>query len=198
MINYIDRMADSLVDVLKYSDSNVAWPESEDVKPDPEIKAEWFYPALQSSDCSEITAILLYTQQSGLYDEEIGDLVLGIALVEMKHFANIRDTVIGLGGTIPQPFNDSQLKLGKDVGEALSINIQSEYDTIMYYESVKAKITSQSETGVQLRAMLDKLIADETLHLKLFMQALHKRNLSHLISNISDKLYETFPMLKKI
>ena len=51
-----------------------------------------FYPPLQSEGESELMAILQYTQMAGLYDEEIGDLVLGVGLAEMKHFANVRAT----------------------------------------------------------------------------------------------------------
>ena len=105
MKNYVDAMADALVDVLKYSDSSVEWPDIDDLQYDEAIKPEWFYPALQSEGESELMAILQYTQMAGLYDEEIGDLVLGVGLVEMKHFANVRDVVIKLKGTIPQPLN---------------------------------------------------------------------------------------------
>ena len=196
MINYIDKMADAIVDVLKYSDQSVPWPEAEHVDPDPAIKPEWYYPALQSSDASEIIAILLYTQQAGLYDDEIGDLVLGVGLVEMKHFANIRDTIVSLGGELPQPLTGQDLKLGTTVGEALAIDVQSEYDTILFYEDLKKKITSQTETAQTIQAMLDKIIADETLHLKLFLQQLHKLQLSHLIDHISEAVYSKFPALK--
>jgi rubrerythrin len=196
MINYVDKMADAIVDVLKYSDQSVPWPDAEHVDPDPAIKPEWFYPALQSSDASEIIAILLYTQQAGLYDDEIGDLVLGVGLVEMKHFANIRDTIVSLGGELPQPVTGANLKLGDTVGEALAINVQSEYDTILFYEDLKKKITSQTETAKTILAMLDKIIADETLHLRLFVEQLHKLQLTELISDLSGKLYEKFPALR--
>ncbi len=196
MINYIDRMADALIDTLKYSDSSVAWPETEHVAPDPEIKPEWFYPALQNKDCSEIVAILLYTQQTALYDKEIGDMVLGIGIVEMKHFANIRDTVVALGGTLPQPIDGKNIKLGKDVNDALSINIRSEFDTIKYYRGVKELIKSKSETAITLQAMLDKLIADESLHLRMFLNELNERNGLHLIDDISETLYSEFPLLR--
>jgi rubrerythrin len=195
MINYIDKMADALVDVLKYSDSSVEWPDAEHVAPDPNIKPEWFYPALQSTDASEIFAILLYTQQTALYDDEIGDLVLGVGIVEMKHFANIRDTVVSLGGTIPQAFTDKKLDLGKDLGDALRIDVQGEYDTIQLYKSIKEKITSQSETAKTLQQMLDKLIADETLHLKLFYAELKKRNLTLLDSNLQNNIHKLIPDL---
>ena len=132
MKNYVDAMADALVDVLKYSDSSVEWPDIDDLQYDEAIKPEWFYPALQSEGESELMAILQYTQMAGLYDEEIGDLVLGVGLVEMKHFANVRDVVIKLKGTIPQPLNTKKLELGKNAGEALVISIKNEILTIQF------------------------------------------------------------------
>lgn len=33
MINYVDKMADALVDVLKYSNQDVEWVEPDDMKP---------------------------------------------------------------------------------------------------------------------------------------------------------------------
>ena len=53
MKNYVDAMADALVDVLKYSDSSVEWPDIDDLQYDEAIKPEWFYPALQSEGESE-------------------------------------------------------------------------------------------------------------------------------------------------
>ena len=191
-------MADSLVDVLKYSDSSVEWPEVEHFEPDPEIKPEWFYPALQNGAMSEIMAILLYTQQAGLYDEEIGELVLGIGLVEMKHFANIRDTVVSLGGKIPQPLNGAGLVLGINVNDALCINVKNEFATIKYYQSVKEKIKSTSQTAILIKAMLDKLIADETLHLSMFYKELCKRGSAHLLDNVIETIFNEFPKLRLI
>lgn len=196
MVNYIDRMADALVDVLKYSDANVEWPDTEHFEADPEIKPEWFYPALQSGSMSEPMAILLYTQQAGLYDEEIGDLVLGIGMVEMKHFANIRDTVLSLGGTIPQRVDTQDMNLGRTVNDALSINVKNEFATIKYYQSVKDKIKSTSKSAHIIIAMLDKLIADETLHLDMFYSELDRRGGVSLLDNVSDTILGEFPMLR--
>ena len=69
MINYVDRMADALVDVLKYSNSEVEWPKTSDLRPNDGVRSEWLYPAIESSDYSEITSILQYTQQEAVFDE---------------------------------------------------------------------------------------------------------------------------------
>ena len=89
MINYVDKMADALVDVLKYSNQDVEWVEPDDMKPNDGVQPEWFYPAIENAEYSEITAILQYTQQEAVFEDEIGELMLGIALVEMKHYAHL-------------------------------------------------------------------------------------------------------------
>ena len=47
MINYVDKMADALVDVLKYSNQDVEWVEPDDMKPNDGVQPEWFYPAIE-------------------------------------------------------------------------------------------------------------------------------------------------------
>ena len=42
MINYVDKMADALVDVLKYSNQDVEWVEPDDMKPNDGVQPECF------------------------------------------------------------------------------------------------------------------------------------------------------------
>ena len=42
MKNYVDAMADALVDVLKYSDSSVEWPDIDDLQYDEAISPNGF------------------------------------------------------------------------------------------------------------------------------------------------------------
>lgn len=167
MINYVDKMADALVDVLKYSNQDVEWVEAGDLKPDDGVQPEWFYPAIESAEYSEITAILQYTQQEALFEDEIGDLMLGIALVEMKHYAAVRDAIVALGGKLPKPYDSKNVNLGKTPIEALTLAAHSEIVTIEFYKSVKARVTGSTESADIARKLLTKLIADESLHLKL-------------------------------
>ncbi|MDD6209396.1 MAG: hypothetical protein PUB21_02185 [Bacteroidales bacterium] len=167
MINYVDRMADALVDVLKYSNSEVEWVEASDLKQNDGVKPEWFYPAIESAEYSEITSILQYTQQQALFDEEIGELLLGIALVEMKHYAAVRDAIVALGGKLPQPYSSTNVKMGGNAIEALVLAAHSEIATIDFYKSVESNLTTQSDSVNIARKLLTKLIADESLHLKL-------------------------------
>lgn len=118
MINYVDKMADALVDVLKYSNQDVEWVEPDDMKPNDGVQPEWFYPAIENAEYSEITAILQYTQQEAVFEDEIGELMLGIALVEMKHYAHIRDAIVALGGTLPKPYDSKNVNIGETPGRS--------------------------------------------------------------------------------
>lgn len=171
MINYIDRMADALVDVLKYSDSTVEWVEPDDMKKNDGVLAEWFYPAVESEPYSEITAILQYTQQESSF-EDIGDLMLGIALVEMKHYATVRDVIMKLGGEMPRQYSNRSVEIGSTVSEALQLAAKSEMATIDFYQSVLKRVTTDTESAKIAKQILTKLIADETLHLKLINEQL--------------------------
>ncbi len=166
MINYVDRMADALVDVLKYSNSEVEWPKTSDLRPNDGVRSEWLYPAIESSDYSEITSILQYTQQEAVFDE-IGELLLGIALVEMKHYAGVRDAIVALGGKLPQPYSSKNVKIGTSPVEALTLAIESEIATIEFYKSVEVKLSQDTDSVIIMKQLLKKLIADESLHLKL-------------------------------
>ena len=166
MINYVDRMADALVDVLKYSDSEVERPETRGLRPNDGVRPEWLYPAIESSDYSEITSILQYTQQEAVFDE-IGELLLGIALVEMKHYAGVRDAIVALGGKLPQPYSSKNVKIGTSLVEALTLAIESEIATIEFYKSIEIKFSQDTDSVIIMKQLLKKLIADESLHLKL-------------------------------
>lgn len=172
MINYVDKMADALVDVLKYSNQDVEWVEPDDMKPNDGVQPEWFYPAIENAEYSEITAILQYTQQEAVFEDEIGELMLGIALVEMKHYAHIRDAIVALGGTLPKPYDSKNVNIGETPVEALTLAAHSEVATIGFYKSVKERITASTPTADIARKLLTKLIADESLHLKLLTRQL--------------------------
>ena len=172
MINYVDKMADALVDVLKYSNQDVEWVEPDDMKPNDGVQPEWFYPAIENAEYSEITAILQYTQQEAVFEDEIGELMLGLAWVEMKHYAHIRDAIVALGGTLPKPYDSKNVNIGETPVEALTLAAHSEVATIGFYKSVKERIAASTPTADIARKLLTKLIADESLHLKLLTRQL--------------------------
>ena len=102
----------------------------------------------------------------------IGELMLGIALVEMKHYAHIRDAIVALGGTLPKPYDSKNVNIGETPVEALTLAAHSEVATIGFYKSVKERITASTPTADIARKLLTKLIADESLHLKLLTRQL--------------------------
>lgn len=165
-------MADALVDVLRYSNADVEWPEPSDLKPNDGVSPEWFYPTIESELYSEISSILQYTQQAGLYDDTIGELILGIALVEMKHYASVRDAIIALGGTLPKPYSNKNIVLGNTPVEALVLAAEGEIATIKFYKTVELKLSGDTNSVHIARQLLKKLIADESLHLTLINQRL--------------------------
>lgn len=83
--NRVEDAANAFIDVLKYSDQSVDYPDFKDIEPWPEDIVNMFKDALKDKPFSEISAILMYTQQSSRFDS-IAELMLGIGLVEMRHY----------------------------------------------------------------------------------------------------------------
>lgn len=172
--NQVDDLVDALVENLKYCDSNIEYPDIDKAEPDDGVIAEWFYPIYNgTNDFSELTAIHMYTSQETEF-EEIGQLMLGIGLTEMKHFAKIGEMIKRLGGKIDQRYNNSGVAIGKTAREALEIAYNAEIKTISFYENLsdkieKVKSTKTTEIALQL---ISKLIADENVHKKLLEDTL--------------------------
>lgn len=172
--NHLDDLVDTLVENLQYCDSEVEYPDIDKAQPDDGVIAEWFYPIYNGTNVfSELTAIHMYVGQETEF-EEIGKLMLGIGMTEMKHFAKIGDMIKRLGGKIDQKYNNSGVAIGKSIVEALNIAYDAEVKTISFYESLSEKIekvkpTKTTEIALQLIA---KLIADENIHKKLLEDTL--------------------------
>lgn len=192
--NQVDNLVDALVENLKYCDSNIEYPDIDKAEPDDGVIAEWFYPIYNgTNDFSELTAIHMYTSQETEF-EEIGQLMLGIGLTEMKHFAKIGEMIKRLGGKIDQRYNNSGVAIGKTTREALDIAYNAEIKTIKFYESLSEKIekvksTKTTEIALQL---ISKLIADENIHKKLLEDTLSEFTkkqefVEEKIDNISDE-----------
>lgn len=168
--NLVDDLASALVESMRYCDSSVDYPDFSKVKPDDGVVAEWFYPIINGdNDFSELSAILMYTQQEAKFDE-VGELVLGIALTEMKHYGKLNDFIKKLGGHIGKRYTSEHVQLGKTVLEALRIAADGEQKTIDFYESILNKLVNsdaKSNTMETAAQFLSKLIADEKVHLQL-------------------------------
>ena len=188
--NTIDNLTDALVDVMRYSDPSVLYPDLDKAEPDDGVVAEWFYPIYNgTNDFSELTAILMYTGQETKF-EEIGELMLGIGLTEMKHLAKIGDFIRTLGGNIEQRYTNTGVVLGNTIREALNVAIEAEVKTIEFYNTLSAKISkikSTKTTQIALQ-LIAKLTADEEVHKKLLSDALedYSRKQEELTEKLDD------------
>lgn len=175
--NYSDQMALAMVESSRYSDNTREYPEGmeEIVKGDDGVVAEWFYPALNGqTDVSELRAILTYTSQNVLHGEEIGDLILGVAFVEMQHYDKLMEVVNLLGGKIGGMPHNIPIALGENAKEALELGIASEESSIDFYRKIKRQVlkSTESPTTRVIVTLLDKIIGDEQVHLNLFKEKL--------------------------
>lgn len=172
--NNVDDLTNALLSVMRYADNSVEYPEVGNAEPDDGVIAEWFYPIFNgTNDFSELTAIVMYTRQETKFNE-IGELVLGIALVEMKHYAKLGDLIRALGGKITQRYTTEYVKTGSSPRKALEKAISSEIATIKFYTELRDKISQVKETKTTLIAqqLISKLIADEEVHKTLLSEAL--------------------------
>ncbi len=170
-VNMVDDLTDALLNVMKYSDSTVEYPDFSNAKIDDGVVAEWFYPIMNgSNDFSELTAIHTYVLQESKF-EDIGELMLGIALVEMKHYGKLCDFVKTIGGSIEQHYNTAGVNAGTTKEEAIDIAIAAEQRTIEFYENLKQRLLQKDTKTVRVAvALINKLIADEQIHLVLLNQ----------------------------
>ena len=139
--NRVEDAANAFIDVLKYSDQSVDYPDFKDIEPWPEDIVNMFKDALKDKPFSEISAILMYTQQSSMFDP-IAELMLGIGLVEMRHYDKLSDFLQKADPYEQNPVMNS-LALYSE---------RADYDDVMY--------------------LLNKLIADEEHHIKLIKEAM--------------------------
>nr|DAN81685.1 MAG TPA: hypothetical protein [Caudoviricetes sp.] len=169
-LDNVETMADAMIESMRYVDASVDYPDISKAHADDGVPAEWFYKAYNGAiPTSELTAILQYTQQRMIYDE-IGEVFLGIAFVEMKHYDRLGDFIQHIGGEVTKPtFTSTKVNVTKaGVAEAIQLNIQSENDTIEAYEELMARIlrnnplmTATAQIAIQL---LNKIVADERHH----------------------------------
>lgn len=172
--NQLDDLTDGLVNAMRYSNPEFEYPEYDGAKPDDSVPAEWFYPIHNGTNSfSELTAIHMYVTQEATF-EDIGELMLGIGMTEMKHYDKLSDFIKKLGGKIDQRFNNSGVTVGKDAVDAIRIAIKAEKETIAFYEGIQTKLDKITETKTTKIAyqLTSKLIADEEVHLELLKERL--------------------------
>ncbi|MDR0864631.1 MAG: hypothetical protein LBO74_06830 [Candidatus Symbiothrix sp.] len=168
--NQLDDLTTGLVNAMKYSDPKVVYPNG-DAKAGDGVQAEWFLPAYKGTNgFSEMNAIIQYISQESLW-EDIGEMMMGIAMVEMKHLDKLGDLIIDLGGDITsQKYETTFVGYGKSTEDAIRLGIKAEKETIEEYNKIidKIKPLPQNETTEFCLALLAKLIADEQFHVNLF------------------------------
>ena len=152
--NQVSDLANALVETMRFCDNTIDYPNLEGIKPDNGVVAEWFYPIYNGSNgFSEISAIMLYTTQEAMY-EEVGELFLGIGMVEMKHYDKLADVINLLGGKITQKYDNSKVVVGKSVKVAIQAAIQAEKATIKYYNELVKKINKVEENETTVKSTI--------------------------------------------
>lgn len=171
--NRVEDAANAFIDVLKYSDQSVEYPDFKDIEPWPDEIVNMFYVIWKNATFSELSAIIMYTQQSSRFDE-ISELMLGIGLVEMRHLDKISDFL-----QKADPYEDysimsinPNIEIGSIWEEAIKIALSSEMETIAHYRKIQKAIQQYEDRKDydDVNYFLEKLIADEEHHVKLLKE----------------------------
>ena len=157
-----------------------------DPSPYPEVKVlspNLYYAEILMNDfagvVSEFTAINQYLYHHFLLKQELGELLENVAITEMLHMEILADTIRKLGGNPVIRGSNSTLHgnfwsgkyiyYGTNLCEQLKADIDAEYKAIAEY---KKHIDYIGDPHVQ--AILQRIILDEKVHIRLFSQALHE------------------------
>lgn len=162
----------------KYSDP-LPYPEVRVIKPNA------CYACLLMDDyagvVSEFTAISQYLYHHFFFkdiDKDLGELLENVAITEMLHMEMLADTIKELGGDpkIRGSFNTcnnfwigSFIHYGREVCDQLKADIDAEYKAISEYHKHIGLIKDP-----YIQAILERIILDERVHIKLFNEALYK------------------------
>lgn len=173
--NRVEDAANAFIDVLKYSDQSVDYPDFNDIEPWPDDIVNMFKDALKDKPFSEISAILMYTQQSSRF-EPIAELMLGIGLVEMRHYDKLSDFLQKADPYEENPVMDiyPKVEVGFSPESALKIALDSEIETIGHYKKIMDNVALYNDWADydDVMYLLNKLVADEEHHIKLLKEAM--------------------------
>lgn len=173
--NRVEDAANAFIDVLKYSDQSVDYPDFNDIEPWPNDIVNMFKDALKDKPFSEISAILMYTQQSSRF-EPIAELMLGIGLVEMRHYDKLSDFLQKADPYEENPVMDiyPKVEIGFSPESALKIALDSEIETIGHYKKIMNNVALYNDRADydDVMYLLNKLVADEEHHIKLLKEAM--------------------------
>jgi len=121
----------------------------------------------------ELTAITQYVFQNGrTTDETLANSILQIAIVEMMHLDMLGDAITTLGGNPSFDdenyyWNASKVNYVTDIKEILKADVEAEKTAINNYRKHAALTKNQS-----VKALLERIIKDEELHLRFFSETL--------------------------
>ena len=123
-------------------------------------------------NASEITAIMTYSFQHFICPiKEVSEVVAGISTTEMRHMELLGEAIVNLGG---YPiiggrtyWNGSFVNYTLDTKRFLQQNILAEETAILNYERTILNLSQDS-----LKRMLERIILDEELHIKIFKELL--------------------------
>ena len=173
--NRVEDAANAFIDVLKYSDQSVDYPDFNDIEPWPDDIVNMFKDALKDKPFSEISAILMYTQQSSRF-EPITELMLGIGLVEMRHYDKLSDFLQKADPYEENPVMDiyPKVEVGFSPESALKIALDSEIETLGHYKKIMNNVALYNDRADydDVMYLLNKLVADEEHHIKLLKEAM--------------------------
>ncbi len=156
-------------------------------KPYPQIKVErkslkiaQFLKHLYTSNESELTAVLQYSYESFIVEnEEMRKIIRDISIVEMHHLEILGKT-IQLLGEEPMFFernyceelywNSDYVYYDTDLKTILEINIEQEKKAIRNYQMVLNVIDD-----IFVKELIKRILEDEYLHLEIFMKLQQKQ-----------------------
>lgn len=188
--NRLEEMAEATVNALDYSDSKVEYPDISIVQKWPKEIILPLYDLYKNTRYSELTSILMYTQHQARF-EEIGELMLGIGLVEMVHYDKLGDFLLKASDVMDTdiPGNNQLtvhpiIDLGTSAESALRLSLQAEKETLEEYYKVFDSLNKKDDSlnkkeeyikrsdYIPVTYLIQKFIADEEYHISLLKKAL--------------------------
>lgn len=149
--NRLEEMAEATVNALDYSDSKVGYPDISIVQKWPKEIILPLYDLYKNTRYSELTSILMYTQHQARFGE-IGELMLGIGLVEMVHYDKLGDFLLKASDVMDTdiPGNNQLtvhpiIDLGTSAESALRLSLQAEKETLEEYYKVFDSLNKKEE-----------------------------------------------------
>ena len=149
--NRLEEMAEAIVNALDYSDSKVEYPDISMVQKWPKEIILPLYDLYKNTRYSELASILMYTQHQARF-EEIGELMLGIGLVEMVHYDKLGDFLLKASDVMDTdiPGNNQLtvhplIDLGTSAESALRLSLQAEKETLEEYYKVFDSLNIKEE-----------------------------------------------------